>query len=179
MPGASPPPWQVAIQFRHEHDADDPVHEAIPSTGRQRNSIGDRVTDRDDLPEGEYGFIEFYCNEPQCDCRRVLVVVLRPETGWKFWAAINYGWESVEFYQRWAGAPAWDRYHWKGPFLDPMSEQTPYAPALLNLFKFILRSPGYAERLKKHYQLFRAAVDEEYAKRNPTLRFPEAQRRAR
>jgi hypothetical protein len=65
-----------------------------------------------------------------------------------------------------------------GPFLDPMSEQTPYAPALLNLFKFILRSPGY-ERLKKHYQLFRAAVDEEFAKRNPTLRFPEAQRRAR
>jgi hypothetical protein len=137
------------------------------------------VTDRDDLPNGEYGFIEFYCNEPQCDCRRVLVVVLRPETGWKFWAAINYGWESMEFYQRWAGAPAWDRYHWKGPFLDPMSEQTAYAPALLKLFKFILQSPGYAERLKKHYQLFRAAVDEEYVKRNPTLQFPEVQRRAR
>jgi hypothetical protein len=51
--------------------------------------------------------------------------------------------------------------------------------ALPNLFKFILRSPGYAERLKKHYQLFRAAVDEEYAKRNPTLQFPEVQRRAR
>jgi hypothetical protein len=26
------------------------------------------VTGRDDLPDGEYGFIEFYCNEPQCDC---------------------------------------------------------------------------------------------------------------
>jgi hypothetical protein len=63
------------------------------------------ITGRDDLPYGEYGFIEFYCNEPQCDCRRVLVVVLRPETGWKFWAAINYGWESLEFYQKWAGAP--------------------------------------------------------------------------
>jgi hypothetical protein len=60
-----------------------------------------------------------------------------------------------------------------------MSEQTAYAPALLKLFKFILQSPGYAERLKKHYQLFRAAVDEEYAKRNPTLQFPEVQRRAR
>jgi hypothetical protein len=31
-----------------------------------------------------------------------------------------------------------------------MSEQTAYAPALLNLFKFILQSPGYAQRLKKH-----------------------------
>ena len=43
---------------------------------------------------------------------------------------------------------------------------TPYATALLNLFKWVLQSPGYVERLKKHYQLFRAAVDEEYAKRN-------------
>ena len=137
------------------------------------------VSDKEDLPDGEYGFIEFYCNRPQCDCRRVLVVVLRPETGWKFWAVINYGWESVEFYKRWAGAPASDRSQWKGPFLDPMSEQTAYAPALLKLFKFILRSPGYAERLKKHYQLFRTAVDEEYAKTNPTLRFPKFQQRAR
>ena len=137
------------------------------------------ITDRDDLPNGEYGFIEFYCNEPQCDCRRVLVVVLRPETGWKFWAAINYGWESVEFYQKWAGAPTSDRYGWTGPFLDPMSEQTAYAPALLNLFKFILQSPGYAQRLKKHYQLFRAAVEEEFATRNPTRRYPEQQRRAK
>jgi hypothetical protein len=31
-----------------------------------------------------------------------------------------------------------------------MSEQTAYAPALLNLFKFILQAPGYAQRLKKH-----------------------------
>lgn len=137
------------------------------------------ITDRDDLPNGEYGFIEFYCNEPQCDCRRVLVVVLRPETGWKFWAAINYGWESVEFYQKWAGAPTSDRYGWTGPFLDPTSEQTAYAPALLNLFKFILQSPGYAQRLKKHYQLFRAAVEEEFATRNPTLRYPRGERRAK
>ncbi len=106
-------------------------------------------------------------------------VVLRPQSGWKFWAAINYGWESVEFYQKWAGAPVWDRAYWKGPFLDPLSEQTPYAPALLRLFKFILKSPGYAQRLQKHYQLFRTAVDEEYAQRNPTLRFPEFPQRAR
>ena len=109
----------------------------------------------------------------------VLVVVLRPETGWKFWAAINYGWESVEFYQKWVGAPTSDRYGWTGPCLDPMSEQTSYTPALLNLFKFILQSPGYAQRLKKHYQLFRAAVEEEFATRNPTLRYPEQQRRAK
>jgi hypothetical protein len=124
------------------------------------------VTDRDDLPDGEYGFIELYCDEPACDCRRVMVVVLRPETGGKFWAAINYGWESVEFYQKWAGAPASDRSPWQGPVLDPLTEQSAYAPALLELFKFLLQSPGYGQRLQKHSQLFRAAVEKEGAARN-------------
>ena len=148
-----------------------PFMERFPELGAsETRSV--TITGRDDLPDGEYGFIELYCNEPDCDCRRVMIVVLRPETGWKFWATINYGWENVEFYQKWAGAPAWDRFQWAGPFLDPLAEQSPYAPALVNLFKFILQSPGYVQRLKKHYQLFRATVEEESAKWNPTQRHP-------
>ena len=137
------------------------------------------VAGRDDLPDGEYGFIEFYCNEPNCDCRRVMVVVLRPHTGWKFWAAINYGWETVEFYQKWAKAPSWDQSEWQGPILDPLVRQSPYAPALLELFKSVLESPGYVERLKKHYELFRTAVDGEFAKGNRTERYPVGNMRRR
>ncbi len=130
------------------------------------------VRGRDDLPDGDYGFIELYCNEPNCDCRRVMIVVLRPETGWKFWAAINYGWESVEFYQKWARAPAEDCSEWQGPILDPMVEQTPYASVLLDLFnKFLLQSPDYVQRLRKHYQLFRSVVEDEFAKGNRTERY--------
>jgi len=135
--------------------------------------------DKAELPSGKYSFVELYCDEPNCDCRRVVVAVLRPDTDWKFWAVINYGWESVKFYKKWARAPAWDRSDWQGPELDPLSEHTPYAPVLLDLFKWLLQSPDYVERLKRHYRLFRTAVDEEYAQRNPTLRFPEFQRPAR
>jgi len=78
----------------------------------------------------------------------------------------------VEFYRRWAGAPASDRSPWQGPVLDPLTEQTPYAPALLELFKFILQSPAYVPRLQKHYQLFRAAVEEEALSKDPTPRSP-------
>jgi hypothetical protein len=148
-----------------------PFMERFPElAARETRSV--TLRDRDDLPNGEYGFIEFYCDEPHCDCRRVMVVVLRPETGWKFWAAINYGWESVEFYRRWAGAPPSDDSPWQGPVLDPLTEPTPYAPALLELFKFILQSPGYVPRLQKHYQLFRAAVEEEAVRKDPTPRSP-------
>jgi len=30
----------------------------------------------EDLPDGEYGFLELYCNDDQCDCRRVLIQVI-------------------------------------------------------------------------------------------------------
>jgi len=108
-----------------------PFFQRFPERGvRETRSV--TITGRNDLPDGDYGFIELYCDEPHCDCRRVMVVVLRPDTGWnKFWATINYGWESREFYLRWAGAPQGDRGPWEGPFLDPLATQTRYAPALL------------------------------------------------
>ena len=138
------------------------------------------VTGRNDLPDGDYGFIELYCNEPDCDCRRVTVVVLRPHTGWKYWATISYGWESLDFYQQWAGAPTpLDPLEWQGPYLDPLAEQTQYSPLLLDLFQFLLQSPDYVQRLKNHYQMFRLAVEEELAKRKGTERSPLGRRSSR
>lgn len=94
-----------------------PFVERFPELGaRETRSV--TVPDQQDLPSGEYGFFECYCNEPNCDCWLVVVVVLRPETGWEFWAVINYGWESVEFYKKWARALASDRSEWQGPELD-------------------------------------------------------------
>ena len=118
------------------------------------------VVGRDDLPDGDYGFMELYCNEPGCDCRRVMVVVVRPETGWnKFWATINYGWESPDFYRKWAKDPSLDPAQLKGPFLDPLAAQSKFSPVLLELFEFLVQSPDYVRRLRDHYQLFRAAVE--------------------
>ena len=80
-----------------------PFMERFPEVGaRETRSV--TVPPRQDLPEGEYGFVELYCDEPACDCRRVILDVLRPETGWsKVWATISYGWESLDFYGKWAG----------------------------------------------------------------------------
>jgi hypothetical protein len=56
------------------------------------------------LPDGEYAFFESYCDDQQCDCRRVIITVLRSDTGSRVWATINYGWESARFYQPWVGS---------------------------------------------------------------------------
>jgi hypothetical protein len=116
-----------------------------------------KVRGDDDLPDGEYGFIEFYCGEPACDCRRVVVSVVSPDPGLTPWATISFGWESLQFYQDRLGDLE-DAAVLKGPSLDPLHPQTQYAPALLRLFRFVLTDDAYVERLKRHYQLFKGRV---------------------
>lgn len=57
---------------------------------REMHVVG--VFGRESLPAGEYGLLEFYCDERGCDCRRVILHVLRSDTGRQVWASINFGW---------------------------------------------------------------------------------------
>jgi hypothetical protein len=136
-----------------------PFVERFPELGARETRCV-TVIERSDLPGGEYGFLELYCDEPGCDCRRVMIDVLRPETGWsKIWASLSYGWESLDFYRQWGGAGS-DPIEIKGPYLDPLNPQTQYSSALLNLFRFLLQSSEYVERLKRHYRMFRDSVEQ-------------------
>jgi hypothetical protein len=140
-----------------------PFMERFPKLGAQETRSV-TVTRQQDLPDGEYGFLELYCDEPGCDCRRVMIDVLPPETGWsKIWATISYGWESLEFYRKWGGAGC-DPIEIKGPYLDPLNPQTKYSGALLNLFRFLVQSPDYVERLKHHYQVFRELIEKRHGR---------------
>ena len=107
------------------------------------------------LPDGEYGFLELYCDESTCDCRRVIIDVITPTTGSKIWATINYGWESLEFYEKWIRDKETARECY-GATLDPLNPQTEYSDALLQLFNQVLQDEAYVERLKRHYQLFKS-----------------------
>lgn len=126
------------------------------------------VSGRKELPDGNYGFLELYCDEPGCDCRRVMIDVLREDTKDKIWATLNYGWENVEFYRQW-GRCSSDREAraLQGPELDPLNPQTQYSRVLLEGFRiFLLQSPDYVQRLKHHYQMFREAVEREQSEKN-------------
>jgi len=46
-----------------------------------------------DLPAGSYGFLEMFCNEPGCDCRRVFFCVVSEKLN-RIEAYIAYGWET-------------------------------------------------------------------------------------
>lgn len=114
-----------------------------------------------ELPPDRYVLMELYCDEPGCDCRRVMFNVFSDRRK-RFVAVIAYGWESEGYYRNWARAAADEEIlrEMKGPVLNRLSPQSPLAPALLEMVEgVVLRDPDYIERLKRHYRLFRETVD--------------------
>jgi hypothetical protein len=112
------------------------------------------------LPPGDYGFVEFFCDEAACDCRRVFFGVMS-ERSRAVEAVIAYGWESPDFYRRWmrTGDPG-DIASLKGPVLNLLSPQSPIAPAILDMFRqTLLPDRAYMDRVQRHYAMFRARID--------------------
>ena len=107
----------------------------------------------------EYGFVEFYCDDPQCDCRRVFIQVVARSRPGTIMASINFGWEDEEYYrQKMPYMPEAAR-EITDASLDPINEQSPEAPELLSLFQeVVLADPAYKARLKRHYELFRRSL---------------------
>lgn len=127
------------------------------------------------LPDGHYGFIEHYCDDPDCDCRRVLIVVYTPATGNQVWATISYGWESAAFYRKWDKHSDDDL---RGPFLDPLGAQSPYAQVLLGWFATMVEDDAYVARLRRHYAISRQVLrSPRHGKANARLRVGPRRRR--
>lgn len=117
------------------------------------------------IPPGEYDFLELYCDEPDCDCRRVFILVVTPTMQSKEpFATINFGWESEEFYREWMHDSEEDDFtqEMKGPSLA-LAPQSELAPPFLALFQSMARDKAYVDRLRRHYRLFREAIDNKHA----------------
>lgn len=112
------------------------------------------------LPPAHYSFLEMFCDEPGCDCRRVFLAVVSSLQK-DIQAVIAWGWEEREFYVTWMGED--DPLIIKdlmGPSLNLTSPQSKIAPALLDLFcKVLLKDTAYVERIKRHYAMFRQKID--------------------
>ena len=109
------------------------------------------------LPPGEYGFFEWYCEDPKCDCRRVLLQVISPQRPGEILATLNYGWESETFYSGWMRGDAEAGRDIASASLDPLNPQSELADALLDGFHdFIRHDSLYPQQLRRHYDLFKS-----------------------
>lgn len=113
-----------------------------------------------DLRNGKYYLVELFCNEKKCDCKRVIFNVAFGEKQTAV-AVISYGWESREFYENWYSGNdprAINEMH--GVNLNFGSPQSKDAPELLKIISSMVKNDiNYVERIKNHYDLFRAKVD--------------------
>jgi hypothetical protein len=141
-----------------------PFYERFPEMAKcETRSV--TVRGNPDLPDGEYGLIEAFCNRPNCDCCRVMFYILRPHERNPL-AVIAYGWESDAFYARWYGQndPRVIQ-EMQGPNLNFGSPQSSLAPVLLRLVEQILQDEDYVARVKRHYRLFKDAVNADAGKK--------------
>jgi hypothetical protein len=102
------------------------------------------------LPVDTYAFVELFCVDPGCDCRRVMLNVYS-ESSKAHLATINYAFEPP--------TKEWD--HPEQVFLDPLNKQTPLAPGILEAFKHVvLKDDAYVQRLIRHYQMIKDGIAE-------------------
>jgi hypothetical protein len=132
------------------------------------------VLEPGDLPKGTYAFLESFCNDEGCDCRRVFVnVCAKGRFGFRGsdpLATISFGWEDESFYRKWASFPLSreDLHELKGPALVRMAPQSEYAPELLEQFEMLVRDGEYVDRIVRHYRMYREAIDERNAQSSST-----------
>jgi len=96
------------------------------------------------IPKGSYGFIEFYCTDKGCDCRRTTLFVLNEKMQEK--AVISMGFDPDD--------------DLAGPFLDDFHKQSPYAGQLLDIFvELINEYPEFLVSMHRHYREVRTRIE--------------------
>ncbi len=126
-----------------------PFHLLFPEVA-ERECRTIRLMNHERLPSRRFIFLESYCVEPRCDCRRVMLSVVDEGTRAQV-ATINHAFEPP-------GPPHEDEGQ---TFLDPLNPQSELSGDLLAQFqKMIEHDPGYQDRLERHYEAWKTVVDD-------------------
>jgi hypothetical protein len=113
----------------------------------KRDSRMIQTVDQAGLP-ATFVFREFYCTDPGCDCRRVVLHMHWVEQK-RVAASINYAFEP----SRRRDEPQIS--------LDPLNPQSEHSKNLLALFKEMIAKDGeYRGRLLRHYTMWKEVVDD-------------------
>ena len=119
------------------------------------------ISDSPRLPDGEYKFVDMYCTDPSCDCRKTMKRVLYNGA---HVSTINFGWEPPAFYEGWFGGELKDGgippMH--GASIDITSPDRVSQDSILGLFKALLNEKWVAN-FKRNYR----GVKAQYSRRKP------------
>lgn len=114
------------------------------------------IADDPYLPNGEYAFIDTYCTDNTCDCRKTIIQIFHEK---KLVSIVSYGWESPKFYLRWLKSP-WDREladEMSGLSIDFSSPDLVSPKGVLLLLNHLL-DQKWISILKENYRLIRKST---------------------
>ena len=105
------------------------------------------------LPSGEYHFIDLYCSDNTCDCRRTIIQIFH---GQKLVSIVNFGWESPKFYLRWLGSTrdVGLAMEMSGVSIDSSSPDRVSPKGILLLIKHLM-DKKWISIIKENYRLIR------------------------
>ena len=124
------------------------------------------------VPVNAYGLLEYYCIEPGCDCRRVVLDAVSSDHPERIFASIHFGWESLAFYRKWAGTrDLGEARPLKKGMLDPTALNCDWADVLLHhVRKEVLTDPKAVARFKRHYEMIKREQRKRTKKDGPAKR---------
>jgi hypothetical protein len=123
-----------------------PFHLLFPEIGVDETRVMTATLER--MAPDCFAFFEFYCIDPACDCRQVVVDVRSLRLGGRTVTTIVHRFEPR--------AAATDGLAQTS--LDPLNPQSNISVKMLDLFVSAVLTADYAERLVRHYEKVKAAV---------------------
>lgn len=128
-----------------------------------------------------YKLQDLYCTDPVCDCRKVVVHLIRrgthdPE------AIVNFGWSTLSYYLKW-GLTSQEARDLKQGCLDPLSPDLPQTKWRLQWFQRLIEERRYELQslFEQRYALTKIALKKQgqpktaaRPQEEPARRFPQA-----
>jgi hypothetical protein len=113
-----------------------------------------RVLNDRELPDGDYYFMEMFCDNSKCDCKEAIIEVYEKNIGMPL-ATILYRWGETVDEKSHSGLCATCR---SGVVLVSDGNQSAIAEPLRDLFAECIEERGFDTAILQHYKMFKLAV---------------------
>ncbi len=137
-----------------------PFHKCFPEIALKETYILTLLKNDAKVPEGDYFVIENYCLDKTCDCCKVMINVIPKNSKHDILATIGFGWESPEFYRKWAYGDKEIAVIMEGTHVELGGIQSIYTRFFLEqLNLIILQDKDFTAMIKRHYRLFKNMLE--------------------